>query len=144
MKTLAAVLMSTVLAFAAQPEAVNFDSATVGTAPTGWTATRTGSGNAKWTLDVSDNGPGIPAELRSRIFDRFYRIDKSRSRENGGGTGLGLSIAKWAVEVNGGELTLEAAKGPGTTFRITLPQTAAGNGTQEAQNRAQEAQEKIS
>ena len=76
-------------------------------------------------LDVSDNGPGIPVELRSRIFDRFYRIDKSRSRENGGGTGLGLSIAKWAVEVNGGELTLEAANGPGTTFRITLPQTTA-------------------
>jgi heavy metal sensor kinase len=76
-------------------------------------------------LDVCDNGPGIPAELRSRIFDRFYRIDKSRSRENGGGTGLGLSIAKWAVEVNGGQLTLEAANGPGTTFRITLPQPTA-------------------
>ncbi len=72
-------------------------------------------------LEVSDTGPGIPEELQSRIFDRFYRIDESRSR-NYGGTGLGLSIAQWAVEVNGGRLTLESRNGGGTTFRITLPQ----------------------
>jgi signal transduction histidine kinase len=72
-------------------------------------------------IDVSDTGPGIPEELRSRIFDRFYRVDKARSRENGGGTGLGLAIAKWAVEVNGGRLTLEpASPGIGSCFRITL------------------------
>jgi heavy metal sensor kinase len=74
-------------------------------------------------IDVSDTGPGIPSELRSRVFDRFYRVDKARSRENGG-TGLGLAIAKWAVEVNSGQLTLEPTDGPGTRFRITLPQTA--------------------
>jgi heavy metal sensor kinase len=74
-------------------------------------------------LDVSDTGPGIPVELRPRVFDRFYRADRSRSRENGGGTGLGLSIARWAVEVNGGQLTLESGDGPGATFRITLPNT---------------------
>jgi heavy metal sensor kinase len=74
-------------------------------------------------LDVSDTGPGIPAEMRLRVFDRFYRVDRSRSRENGGGTGLGLSIARWAVEVNGGQLTLETGEGPGSTFRITLPNT---------------------
>jgi heavy metal sensor kinase len=73
------------------------------------------------TIDVTDSGPGIPAELRSRIFDRFYRVDKARSRENGG-TGLGLAISKWAVEVNGGRLTLEPT-GAGSCFRITLPQT---------------------
>jgi heavy metal sensor kinase len=73
-------------------------------------------------IDVSDTGPGIPAELQSRIFDRFYRVDKARSRENGG-TGLGLSIAKWAVEVNGGQLTLEATDQGGSRFRIVLPQT---------------------
>ena len=67
-------------------------------------------------IDVADTGPGIPAELQSRIFDRFYRVDKARSRENGG-TGLGLSIAKWAVEVNGGQLTLENPKGIGSKFR---------------------------
>ena len=76
------------------------------------------------TIDVSDTGPGIPEELQSRIFDRFYRVDRARSRENGG-TGLGLAIAKWAVEVNGGQLTLESANGAGSRFRITLPQTAA-------------------
>ena len=76
-------------------------------------------------IDVSDTGPGIPADLRSRIFDRFYRVDKARSRENGGGTGLGLAIAKWAVEVNGGRLTLEpASPGAGSCFRITLLQNA--------------------
>jgi signal transduction histidine kinase len=78
------------------------------------------------TIEVSDTGPGIPAELQSRIFDRFYRVDRARSRENGG-TGLGLAIAKWAVEVNGGHLTLESAGGAGSRFRITLPQTAAAS-----------------
>jgi heavy metal sensor kinase len=74
-------------------------------------------------IDVNDTGPGIPAELQSRIFDRFYRVDKARSRENGG-TGLGLAIAKWAVEVNGGQLTLEPENGSGSCFRIALPRTA--------------------
>jgi heavy metal sensor kinase len=74
-------------------------------------------------LDVCDTGPGIPAEMRPRVFDRFYRADLSRTRENGGGTGLGLSIARWAVEVNGGQLTLESNEGVGATFRITLPGT---------------------
>jgi heavy metal sensor kinase len=83
---------------------------------------RVGQSGNDATLEVSDNGPGIPPELQSRIFDRFYRVDKSRSRDNGGGTGLGLSIAKWAVEVNGGQLTLETLKSGGSTFRITMPQ----------------------
>jgi heavy metal sensor kinase len=73
------------------------------------------------TIDVADSGSGIPPELQSRIFDRFYRVDKARSRDNGG-TGLGLAIAKWAVEVNGGRLTLEPATA-GSRFRITLPTT---------------------
>ncbi len=74
-------------------------------------------------IDVHDTGPGIPEELQSRIFDRFFRVDKARSRENGG-TGLGLAIAKWAVEANGGHLTLESSNTGGTCFRILLPQTA--------------------
>jgi signal transduction histidine kinase len=72
---------------------------------------------------VIDNGPGIPEELRERVFDRFYRVDKSRSRDHGG-TGLGLAIAKSAVEVQGGALSLEPSNGSsGCVFRITLPVT---------------------
>jgi heavy metal sensor kinase len=86
-------------------------------------------------IDVMDTGPGIPPALQPRIFDRFYRVDKARSRENGG-TGLGLAIAKWAVEVNGGQLTLEPADGGGSCFRITLPQIAvqAGDHTEQKEN----------
>jgi heavy metal sensor kinase len=75
------------------------------------------------TIDVADTGPGIPDELQSHIFDRFYRVDKARSRGNGG-TGLGLAIAKWAVEVNGGRLTIESSNGSGSRFRISLFQPA--------------------
>jgi heavy metal sensor kinase len=71
------------------------------------------------TLIVTDEGPGIPAEHRERIFDRFYRIDEGRSREMGG-TGLGLAIAKWAVESNGGTISIEST-GAGSSFRIVLP-----------------------
>jgi signal transduction histidine kinase len=73
-------------------------------------------------LDVSDNGPGIDAESPSMIFDRYYREHRVASGEVAG-AGLGLSIAKWAIEVNGGELTLERGNGTGCTFRMTLPGT---------------------
>ena len=55
------------------------------------------------TIEVRDMGPGIPAAHRDRIFDRFYRVDTSRSREEGG-VGLGLAIARWAVEADGEQL----------------------------------------
>ena len=74
-------------------------------------------------LSITDEGPGIPAEHRQRIFDRFYRIDEGRSREMGG-TGLGLAIAKWAVEANGGHITLESST-TGSVFRVTLPRRRA-------------------
>jgi heavy metal sensor kinase len=73
-------------------------------------------------LDVSDNGPGIDAESPSMIFDRYYREHSAASGEVGG-AGLGLSIAKWVVEVNGGELSLERGNGAGCTFRMKLPHT---------------------
>jgi heavy metal sensor kinase len=75
-------------------------------------------------LTVTDSGPGIAAEHRGRIFDRFYRVDEGRSREMGG-TGLGLAIARWAVEVNGGTITAES-HGSGSRFRITLPRIRTG------------------
>jgi len=72
------------------------------------------------TLAVTDNGPGIAAEHRGRVFDRFYRVDEGRSRD-AGGTGLGLSIAKWAIEANGGRISVAAAPGGGSVFTIVLP-----------------------
>lgn len=69
-------------------------------------------------LNVTDDGPGVSAEHRARIFDRFYRVDEGRSREMGG-TGLGLAIARWAVEANGGRITLDSTE-RGATFRIVL------------------------
>jgi heavy metal sensor kinase len=71
-------------------------------------------------LEVIDQGPGIAPEHRERIFDRFFRIDKARSRQIGG-TGLGLAIARWAVDIHGGNIEVESAKGVGSIFRITLP-----------------------
>ena len=71
-------------------------------------------------IDVSDDGIGIPAKDRPHIFDRFYRVDKARSRESGG-TGLGLSIACEIISQHGGSISLVDQETPGTTFRITLP-----------------------
>src|SRR5262249_17225141 len=72
---------------------------------------------------VIDKGPGVSPEDQSRIFDRFYRVDKARSRE-WGGAGLGLAIARWAVEVHGGQIAVESAEGVGSTFRVMLPSSA--------------------
>ena len=71
-------------------------------------------------ISVSDDGPGIPRESQERIFERFYRVDKARSREQGG-TGLGLAIVKHVVQAHGGEVRLESAPGAGTRFIISLP-----------------------
>jgi heavy metal sensor kinase len=71
-------------------------------------------------LTVADAGPGIAAKHRERIFDRFFRLDEGRSRDEGG-TGLGLAIAKWAVEANEGHITVEGGTQGGALFRITLP-----------------------
>ena len=78
-----------------------------------------GSGRSVW-VEVADDGIGIPEKDRDRIFDRFYRVDKARSRESGG-TGLGLSIAKEIVERHHGSLRLVPREGRGTTIRLVLP-----------------------
>jgi heavy metal sensor kinase len=71
-------------------------------------------------IEVRDSGPGIPGAHRDRIFDRFYRVDTSRSREEGG-VGLGLAIARWTIEANGGRIELASGERRGSLFRIFLP-----------------------
>jgi len=69
---------------------------------------------------VSDNGFGIPKAHQDRVFERFYRIDKSHSRETGG-TGLGLSIVKHGAEFHNASIRLSSAPGKGTTIAIAFP-----------------------
>ncbi|WP_349409711.1 sensor histidine kinase [Pseudalkalibacillus sp. SCS-8] len=76
--------------------------------------------DGKARIRVKDTGPGIPVEDQAKVFDRFYRVDKARSRETGG-TGLGLAIAKELVELHGGEIVLESEVGKGSTFTVELP-----------------------
>lgn len=71
-------------------------------------------------VEIEDNGPGVPPEDRTKIFDRFYRVDKARWRESGG-AGLGLAITKWVVEAHRGEISLEVGSPHGCLFRVKLP-----------------------
>ena len=87
----------------------------------------TGDGRAE--LCVRDDGPGIPVEARGRIFERFYRVDKARSRESGG-TGLGLAIVKHIVQSHGGEVWVESDLGRGSSFYFTLSQPPVGDAGQ--------------
>ena len=80
---------------------------------------RAGQAGDKVWMEVDDNGIGIPAEDRGRIFERFYRVDKARSRESGG-TGLGLSIAKEIIAQHGGTIALVDKDTPGLTIRVEL------------------------
>ena len=79
----------------------------------------TGGGTVE--MSVTDDGPGIPPESIDRVFERFYRVDKARSREQGG-TGLGLAIVKHIVQSHGGEVRVTSELEQGTTFYFTLPQ----------------------
>jgi heavy metal sensor kinase len=72
------------------------------------------------TLEIIDVGPGISLEHQPFVFDRFYRVDKARTRGLGG-AGLGLAITRWAVQVHGGDVTLESKEGHGSVFRVSLP-----------------------
>ncbi len=89
--------------------------------PPGSTVRVTASRSGKETVvRVQDSGPGIPAEHLDRIFERFYRVDKSRSRKLGG-TGLGLAIVKHVVMVHGGRVEVESTPGKGSVFSVHLP-----------------------
>jgi two-component system, OmpR family, sensor kinase len=82
---------------------------------------------ANYLVSVSDTGPGIPTELQSRIFERFFRGDKARSRSDSeiGGAGLGLSIARWIAEAHHGQLVLTRSDSSGSIFTATLPRPEA-------------------
>jgi signal transduction histidine kinase len=75
-------------------------------------------------VEVEDNGPGIPAEALPHIFDRFFRVDKGRSRREGG-TGLGLAIVQELIRAMGGNVGVRSAPGTGSTFWIELPKAPA-------------------
>ena len=85
------------------------------------------SDGAQAIVEVTDNGIGIAADDVPRIFERFYRADRSRSREMGG-TGLGLSIVKHIVQAHGGTIDVTSAPGQGSTFRMTFPAVEDSNG----------------
>ncbi len=72
-------------------------------------------------IEVADRGPGLEPAQAARVFERFYRVDASRSRRTGGGAGLGLAIASALVTAHAGRVTLETGPGAGATFRVTLP-----------------------
>ena len=83
----------------------------------GWVRVKVSSENQHAVLTVADNGIGIPREQQERVFERFYRVDKSRSRETGG-TGLGLAIVKHIAQIHDAEIRLESEPGKGTTITI--------------------------
>jgi two-component system OmpR family sensor kinase len=75
-------------------------------------------------LAVADEGPGLGPEDAPRVFERFYRVDASRSRERGG-SGLGLAVVAALVAAHGGRVEVESTPGAGVTFRVSLPLTTA-------------------
>jgi len=90
------------------------------TRPGGRIDVRVAAEDGEAVLTISDSGIGIPARELRRIFERFYRVDRARSRETGG-TGLGLSIVKHVVENQGGAIAVQSELGQGSTFTVRLP-----------------------
>ncbi|HJQ25270.1 MAG TPA: heavy metal sensor histidine kinase [Blastocatellia bacterium] len=96
------------------------DNAIKYTPTAGTVQVRVGAANGNALLEIEDDGVGIPAEALPHLFERFYRVDKARSRQMGG-TGLGLSIVKSICAAHGGQVKVESAEGKGSRFRVELP-----------------------
>jgi two-component system OmpR family sensor kinase len=90
------------------------------------TAVRVGVGtvDGRAVLEIADRGPGMTAEQADRVFDRFYRADRARSRSGGANAGLGLAIARSLARAHGGDVELETSLGAGACFRLSLPVNA--------------------
>jgi signal transduction histidine kinase len=99
------------------------DNAIKYTPPGGSVSLRVAGRDGHYDLSVTDSGPGIPADLHSRIFERFFRVDRARSRhdQDGGGAGLGLSIGAWIATAHNGTLELTRSTSEGSTFTAILP-----------------------
>lgn len=99
------------------------DNAIKYTPPGGSIYVRCEAHDGSYRLSVKDSGPGIPPDLQARVFERFFRADRARSRreEDGGGAGLGLSISAWIAEAHGGRLELTRSDGEGSVFAAILP-----------------------
>jgi two-component system OmpR family sensor kinase len=99
------------------------DNAIKYTGPGGTVSVSCDAEDSRYVMTVSDTGQGIPLELQPRIFERFFRADKVRSRSgsDGGGAGLGLSISEWIVQAHGGKLELTRSDKDGSTFTVYLP-----------------------
>jgi heavy metal sensor kinase len=103
------------------------DNAIKYTPPNGRVSTSCQSENSRYVMTISDTGQGIPPDLQSRIFERFFRADKvrSRSESDGGGAGLGLSISQWIVHAHGGQIELTRSDKDGSTFKVYVPAAVA-------------------
>lgn len=86
----------------------------------GWVRVTLDADHKFFYIKVADSGIGIPEELQSRVFERFYRVDKARSRESGG-TGLGLAITKSVIQMHQGAIRIQSKEGEGTTFTVRVP-----------------------
>lgn len=84
---------------------------------------RVGGENGSYRIEISDTGSGIPTDLQAKIFERFFRGDKARSRDNGdaGGAGLGLAISAWIAQAHGGKIELTRSTSRGSVFTVLLP-----------------------
>jgi signal transduction histidine kinase len=95
-----------------------------GSAKPGSVRVAVGSRDGQALLVVQDDGPGLPADALERVFDRFYRVDRGRSRTTGG-TGLGLAIVRYVAEAHGGRVWVENVSTGGTRFSVALPEERA-------------------
>ncbi len=86
----------------------------------GWVRVSLDADHKFFYIEVSDNGIGIPTEYQPHVFERFYRVDKARSRESGG-TGLGLAITRNIILLHHGAIRLKSEEGTGTTFTVRIP-----------------------